>query len=97
VSSGSNGHSPGAIQIVDLYHARQHLWEVAAQLFPNDPPQQKAMDELDPAQSVPSWCVVLVWGRMSAGTSDGLLVRIGADRIATVALFERDVIQGASV
>jgi transposase len=23
-------HFPGAIQIVDLYHARQHLWEFAA-------------------------------------------------------------------
>jgi len=27
-------HFPGAVQIVDLYHARQHLWEVSAQLFP---------------------------------------------------------------
>jgi Uncharacterised protein family (UPF0236) len=25
---------PGAIQIVDLYHARQHIWELAAKLFP---------------------------------------------------------------
>jgi len=29
-------HFPGAIQIVDLYHARQHIWELAAQLFPAD-------------------------------------------------------------
>ncbi|WP_321475465.1 ISKra4 family transposase [uncultured Paludibaculum sp.] len=29
-------HFPGAIQIVDLYHARQHIWELAAKLFPND-------------------------------------------------------------
>jgi hypothetical protein len=29
-------HFPGAIQIVDLYHARQHLWEIAALLHPND-------------------------------------------------------------
>ena len=29
-------HFPGAIQIVDLYHARQHLWELSAQLFPYD-------------------------------------------------------------
>jgi hypothetical protein len=28
-------HFPGAIQIVDLYHARQHLWELARKLFPN--------------------------------------------------------------
>ena len=27
---------PGAIQIVDLFHARQHLWEVARKLYPND-------------------------------------------------------------
>jgi len=30
----ANQHFPGAIQIVDLYHARQHLWELAAKLFP---------------------------------------------------------------
>lgn len=35
-------HFPGAIQIVDLYHARQHLWEVARKLHPNDEANQKA-------------------------------------------------------
>ncbi|MGI8746486.1 MAG: ISKra4 family transposase [Bryobacteraceae bacterium] len=35
-------HFPGAIQIVDLYHARQHLWEVARKLHPNDTLKQKA-------------------------------------------------------
>ena len=34
-------HFPGAIQIVDLYHARQHLWELARQLYPNDTSNQK--------------------------------------------------------
>jgi len=29
-------HFPGAVQIVDLYHARQHPWELSAKLFPND-------------------------------------------------------------
>jgi hypothetical protein len=29
-------HFPSAIQIVDLYHARQHLWELSTKLFPND-------------------------------------------------------------
>ena len=29
-------HFPSAIQIVDLYHARQHLWDLSAKLFPND-------------------------------------------------------------
>ena len=33
---------PGAIQIVDLYHARQHLWELARKLHPNDEGSQKA-------------------------------------------------------
>jgi len=27
-------HFPGAIQIVDMFHARQHLWELSAKLFP---------------------------------------------------------------
>jgi len=27
---------PRATQIVDLYHARQHLWELARKLYPND-------------------------------------------------------------
>jgi hypothetical protein len=35
-------HFPGAVQIVDLYHARQHLWDLARRLHPNDPVQQKA-------------------------------------------------------
>ena len=35
-------HFPGAIQIVDLYHARQHLWELARKLHPNDAVKQKA-------------------------------------------------------
>jgi hypothetical protein len=34
-------HFPGAIQIVDLYHARQHLWELARKLHPNDEISQK--------------------------------------------------------
>jgi hypothetical protein len=35
-------HFPGAIEIVDLYHARQHLWAVARQLYPQEEAQQKA-------------------------------------------------------
>ena len=35
-------HFPGALQIVDLYHARQHLWELARRLHPNDEPKRKA-------------------------------------------------------
>ena len=29
-------HFPGAIEIVDLFHARQHLWDLARLLYPND-------------------------------------------------------------
>jgi hypothetical protein len=35
-------HFPGTVQIVDLYHARQHLWELARKLHPNDTVNQKA-------------------------------------------------------
>ena len=35
-------HFPGTIQIVDLYHARQHLWELVRRLHPNDEGKQKA-------------------------------------------------------
>jgi hypothetical protein len=34
-------HFPEAMQIVDLYHARQHLWEVARQLYPHEKNKQK--------------------------------------------------------
>ncbi len=34
-------HFPGAIQIVDLYHSRQHLWNVARLLYPGDDIGQK--------------------------------------------------------
>ena len=49
-------HFPGAVQIVDLYHARQHLCELAAKLFPHDGPARKqwmaiGLDQLDEARS----------------------------------------------
>ncbi len=34
-------HFPGAVQIVDLFHARQHLWELVRKLHPNDEGKQK--------------------------------------------------------
>ena len=33
-------HFPGAIQIVDLFHARQHLWDLARLLCPGDEVRQ---------------------------------------------------------
>lgn len=35
-------HFPGAVQIVDLYHARQHLWDLARSLYPNESAKQQA-------------------------------------------------------
>jgi hypothetical protein len=35
-------HFPGAVQIVDLYHARQHLWDLARKLYANDEVAQRA-------------------------------------------------------
>lgn len=35
-------HFPGAIQIVDLYHARQHLWDLARLLYSTDTKRRKA-------------------------------------------------------
>ena len=45
-------HFPGALQIVDLYHARQHLWVLSAKLFPADGRARKRwvarlLDKLD--------------------------------------------------
>ncbi len=34
-------HFPDATPIVDLYHAREHLWDLAAKLYANDSPAQK--------------------------------------------------------
>ena len=32
---------PGATQILDLYHAREHLWDIARRLYPNEEVLQK--------------------------------------------------------
>ena len=32
---------PEAIQTVDLYHARQHLWELSGKLWPSDEPSRR--------------------------------------------------------
>lgn len=34
-------HFPGALQIVDLFHARQHLWDLARLLYPSNDACQK--------------------------------------------------------
>ncbi len=39
--NNADQYFPGAVQIVDLFHARQHLWDVARLLHPGDIPRQK--------------------------------------------------------
>jgi hypothetical protein len=34
-------HFPGATQIVDLFHARQHLWDLARKLYPSQEAEQR--------------------------------------------------------
>ena len=34
-------HFPGAIEIVDLFHARQHLWDLARKLYPNQEAEKR--------------------------------------------------------
>jgi len=40
----ANQHFPGALQIVDLFHTRQHLWELSAKLFPSDTGAKRWVD-----------------------------------------------------
>ena len=37
----ADDHFPSAIQIVDIFHARQHLWDVARKLYPAHETEQK--------------------------------------------------------
>jgi hypothetical protein len=38
----ANQHFAGALQIVDVWHARKHLWDAAAQLFPSNEKLRKS-------------------------------------------------------
>ena len=73
---------PGAVQIVDLYHARQHLWDLAALLYPHDAAAKKRWmvpmkDLLDHARTD----LLVEWVREiaaeHAGTKPGLAEEIG--------------------
>jgi hypothetical protein len=39
--NNADRHFPGAVQIVDLFHARQHLWDLARLIHPGDVLRQK--------------------------------------------------------
>ena len=75
-------HFPGAVQIVDLYHARQHLWDLAALLYPQDAAAKKRWmrfmkDLLDHGRTE----LLIEWLREiaaeHAGTQPGLAEEIG--------------------
>jgi hypothetical protein len=67
---------PGAIEIVDLYHARQHLWELARSLYPGDESQQKRwlLPELD---------------LLEDGNMEALVARLRATETASEEIAER--------
>jgi hypothetical protein len=75
-------HFPGAVQIVDLYHARQHLWDLAALLYPQDAAAKKRwivpmQDLLDHGRTelLVEWLREIAAGH--AGTQPGLAEEIG--------------------
>jgi hypothetical protein len=75
-------HFPGAVQIVDLYHARQHLWDIAALLSPHDADAKKRWmapmkDLLDHGRTelLVEWLREIAAGH--AGTQPGLAEEIG--------------------
>ena len=75
-------HFPGAIQIVDLYHARQHIWELAAKLFPVDERARKR------------WAAVCV-AKLDAGNIEALAtilrsLRPDNDKLAADVLHDAD-------
>ena len=80
-------HFPDAIQIIDIYHARQHLWELAAKVYPADEKQRKTWasrleKKLDAGQ------IETVVGKLRAAASISTTL---ADLIETeAAFFERN-------
>ena len=81
-------HFPGAIQIVDLYHARQHLWEVARKLYPNDQGKQKAWMKIHQKRLLDRGKIEKLVGLLRAIQSDNAEI---AEKIRTEAdYFERN-------
>jgi hypothetical protein len=81
-------HFPGAIQIVDLFHARQHLWELARKLHPNDEASQKAWMKVHQRRMLDKGKIEKLVGTLRSIDSDNLEV---ADKLRTEAdYFERN-------
>jgi hypothetical protein len=81
-------HFPGAIEIVDLYHARQHLWELAHRLYPNDGGRQKGWMKIHQKRLLDRGKIEKLVGALRAIRSDDPEV---AEKIRTEAdYFERN-------
>jgi hypothetical protein len=81
-------HFPGAMQIVDLYHARQHLWEVARRLFPNKEGKQKVWMKIHQKRLLDRGKIEKLVGALRSMESDNPEV---AEKIRTEAdYFERN-------
>ena len=64
-------HFPGAIQIVDLYHARQHLWELSAKLFPGDKARKRWLARcLDRLEKGKIEALVKILGALQPGSKE---------------------------
>jgi hypothetical protein len=81
-------HFPGAIQIVDLFHARQHLWELARRLYPDDGGKQKGWMKVHQKRLLDRGKIERLVGLLRAIKSDNPEV---AEKIRTEAdYFERN-------
>ena len=81
-------HFPDATQIVDLYHARQHLWEAARRLFPNEVGKQKAWMKIHQKRLLDRGKIEKLVGALRSMESDNREV---AEKIRTEAdYFERN-------
>jgi Uncharacterised protein family (UPF0236) len=81
-------HFPDALQIVDLYHARQHLWEVARRLFPQEEGKQKAWMKIHQKRLLDRGKIEKLVGALRSMASDNPEV---AEKIRTEAdYFERN-------
>jgi Uncharacterised protein family (UPF0236) len=81
-------HFSDALQIVDLYHARQHLWEVVRKLYPNDQGKQKAWMKMHQKRLLDRGKIEKLVGALRSIESDNPEV---AEKIRTEAdYFERN-------
>ena len=81
-------HFPEALQMVDLYPARQHLWEVARRLFPHAEGKQRAGMKIHPKRLLDRGKIEKLVGALRSIQSDNSEV---AEKIRTEAdYFERN-------